>query len=84
MSCIWDMQKNIDYSIIWKYFNDALTDEEHSELDDWLNADEQHRAYFNALKGLKEVPEISSEAAWKKMQLIPKRSKRVKRIISYF
>ncbi|WP_346859958.1 FecR domain-containing protein [uncultured Draconibacterium sp.] len=75
------MNEDLDYSILWKYFNDSLTSSEEKELNDWLEADKQHLHYFNRLKEknrqnpIKESSAKNSDLAWKNIQLTTKPQK---------
>lgn len=75
------MKDNMDYSIIWKYFNASLTKNEEEILNEWLAASPKHRTYFEELK-IRESKnpgsddfEISTTDAWKNIRLAPKRKK---------
>ncbi|MCY1722486.1 DUF4974 domain-containing protein [Prolixibacteraceae bacterium Z1-6] len=76
------MKEDIDYSLIWKYFNTSLTTSEEKELTDWLEADNRHLQYFERLKE-KHKQKINtdkytsnSDHAWRNMHLAPKHPKR--------
>lgn len=75
------MKENIDYSLIWKYFNSSLTHLEEEKLNIWLNSDIKHQQYFNRLKEQKSGNpnsgniEIDSFEAWKNIKFPPKRLK---------
>ncbi len=72
------MNENLDYSIIWKYFNASLTTTEEEELNKWLADDIRHQQYFNKLKEQYAIDpdseniKPSSSVAWKNIQLAPK------------
>lgn len=76
------MKKDIDYSIIWKYFNASLSTSEEKELNDWLDADIKHLQHFEKLK--EKQPQIphtdsnisNSDIAWQNIRLTPKHPKR--------
>jgi len=74
------MKENLDYSIIWKYFNSSLTIAEEEELNTWLEADKGHRLYFDRLKIQAANPNIDnidtdSSDTWKNIKLAPKHKK---------
>ncbi|WP_303917702.1 FecR family protein [Draconibacterium sediminis] len=76
------MKKDIDYSIIWKYFNTSLSTSEEKELSDWLDADIKHLQHFEKLKEKqKQIPHTdsnisNSDIAWQNIRLTPKHPKR--------
>lgn len=45
------MKDFIDYSIIWKFIHSELSEEEKNELNRWLEADSNHRLYFDKAVG---------------------------------
>jgi transmembrane sensor len=74
------MKDNLDYSIIWKYFNASLTIAEEEELNNWLEADKEHRLYFDRLKKQAVNPnfdsiDTDSSKSWNNLVLSPKHKK---------
>ncbi|WP_200975632.1 FecR family protein [Echinicola sp. 20G] len=68
--------ENIDFSIIWKKIHSSLSEEEEQLLRDWLEASQDHQAYFNKVSDFykrgsqfedavdiskKDWPKVSSE-----------------------
>jgi len=76
------MNEDMDYSIIWKYFNASLTTSEEKELNDWLDADKKHLQHFERLKEknqqkpTKDKSAGNSDNVWRNIQLTPKQPKR--------
>ena len=69
---------SIDYSIIWKYINDNLTDQEESALKVWLSANKKHQEYFDQaiIDTQKEESnriEVDSIVSWNKLNLEQKK-----------
>ncbi|MCL3781354.1 FecR family protein [Prolixibacteraceae bacterium JC049] len=75
------MKGRIDYELIWKSFNDNLSESEQEELNEWLQSDEKHLAFFNNMKKVKSGTSWKSysasqkKATWGKLNLTKKNNK---------
>lgn len=77
------MKDQIDYSLIWKYFNSSLSKEENEELKEWIQADKSHQEYFQKLEkqiksGDTGIEQLDSYKALKNIKLAPKHKKSYK------
>ncbi len=77
------MKNKIDYSLIWKYFNATLNNKEQEELNQWLQEDKSHQAYFEKLKSRQQQKEVDyvikdSQNAWEDIRLTSKQNKNYK------